>query len=41
MLEQTGIFRDIGENSTLPLEKRIALQEIIDLNTERTRLDEE
>lgn len=41
MLEQTGILTNVGTDSPLSEEKRLALQEIIELNEERIRKDRE
>ena len=41
MLESTGIMNDLGDESILSEEKKVALQEIIDLNKERIKQDEE
>ena len=41
MLQQTGILSNVGQDSPLSEEKRLALQEIIELNQERIRLDDE
>jgi len=41
MLEQTGILNKLGDDCPVSEEKRLALEEIIQLNEERIRKDQE